>query len=113
MYSKYLGIPYKTNGRSIEEGFDCYGLLIDIQKNYAHKHLVDCINGEAEKLNVEKIENLEELCIIDINIINEVLHVATYIGEGMMIHTRKDVGVCIEPVYRYEHWIKGYYKVTD
>lgn len=29
---KYIGIPYKHNGRSIEEGLDCWGLVMCIFK---------------------------------------------------------------------------------
>lgn len=32
-----IGIPYKENGRSISEGFDCYGLCIEVCARYGKK----------------------------------------------------------------------------
>lgn len=30
---KYIGVPFKTHGRSVEEGFDCYGYTIALYKD--------------------------------------------------------------------------------
>lgn len=39
-YGDLLGVPYKAHGRSAEEGFDCYGLVIECCKR-AGTPLVD------------------------------------------------------------------------
>lgn len=110
-YRNLLGIPYKENGRDYK-GIDCYGLAIEVQKMNG-KEMNDCLNGEGFKINCEKIENLEELCIIEFNVLGQPLHIGTYIGDGLVIHTTVRTGVIIEPLYRLERRIRGLYKVKN
>lgn len=51
---KYLGIPFKIHGRD-KHGYDCYGFLIDFEKDAGHE-MVD-LYSEYEKGNNEKALN--------------------------------------------------------
>ena len=51
----YIGIPYKDRGRSKIEGFDCWGLILDLTKQI---HNVSLPDPEYEIKTVEDAENL-------------------------------------------------------
>lgn len=117
-----IGTPFKVHGRSKEEGFDCYGLLIEIYKrqgielpdiNYKSLTEQEAVSNQLHLINrVEKIDKLENNCIIEIAVDNIPMHVGYYIGEGQFIHCREKFGTIIEPVYRWKSKIMGLYKVT-
>ena len=110
LYKDLLGVKYTPHGRSKEEGFDCYGTAIEVFKRNG-KVLKDFItNPEEGCLNAITVENLEELCIIEIEKGNK-YHIAVYIGNGLMIHSTEKYGVCIEQVYRYATWVRRYARV--
>ena len=110
LFKDLLGVKYKDNGRS-KEGCDCYGLAIEVLKRLGIK-LEDFINNPIEKkLDLKPIQNPEIGCIIWFRKSN-VSHIAVYIGEGLLIHAKRDFGVCIEPLYKYESFVKEYTKVS-
>lgn len=122
-YSDLIGCNFKVHGRSKEEGFDCYGIAIEVLRRN-NKHLVDVFYDSLDTSieinnvikftnNLQKIDKLENLCIIEINVKGLPIHIGIYIGKGQMIHSTKNYGVVIEPVQRYKKRIVGYYKVTD
>lgn len=119
-YRDLLGVKYTPQGRSIEEGFDCYGLAIEVLKRNGIT-LIDVFDK-----NVSNVENMlialnsiphtvlnkpEENCLIELSVFGEPKHIAVYIGSGYIIHTSKTTGVIIEPLHRYSTRIKGIYKV--
>lgn len=63
-FDDLIGVPYKSHGRSKEEGFDCYGLVLECCRragtpladiDYTVSSLPDKEAARyAEKLNVEK-----------------------------------------------------------
>lgn len=120
-----IGVKFKTHGRSIEEGYDCYGLAIEVERR-AGKALADVwYEGTSDKENIktaelvrkgislEKIDCKEPYCLVDIAIDGgKTSHVGVYLGNGEMIHSTRECGVCIQNIQRYKSLIKGYYKVV-
>lgn len=119
-----IGTPYKVHGRSKEEGFDCYGVIIEMVKrdygielpdvDYKSLDEQEFIRNQIHTLAcVEKIDNLQEKCIIELSIRGIPMHVGYYIGDGMFIHSRQRFGTIIEPVSRWKSRIMGVYKVKN
>lgn len=110
-----IGIPWKDNGRALD-GFDCYGLAIEIEKRLG-KNLKDVIyNNHSEELeninvptlNVEKTEKIEIGNIISMTIKSE-LHIGVIISDKEFIHATRNQGVRISLISNYK--IKNIYKV--
>lgn len=126
-YRDLIGCKYKIHGRSKEEGFDCYGLVIEVYKRNGIElpDMFYMFQNEIEKVNIAqgiktrffssipniKLEKPEDLCIIEINVRGNPIHVGVYIGKGMMIHCTHS-GVIIEPIRKYTNKIVGYYKAV-
>lgn len=120
-YRELVGTKYKVHGRSIEEGFDCWGLVLYVYKSMGIQLLDPCYENLKDRLKVNqelinsgmfiKIERFENNCIIEILDRGEPVHVGLYIGNGMMIHCTSRNGVICEPVNRYKKNIVGLYKV--
>ena len=122
-YRDLLGTRFKVHGRSKEEGFDCYGLAIEVLRRNGIK-LEDAFYDDLEnrcavhdelhtKISHLRIEKPEECCIIEIAVHGEPIHVGVYIGGGMMIHTTSKTRVVIEPLAHYKNRILGYYRVCN
>lgn len=97
-----IGVKYSSHGRSLEEGFDCFGIVIEYFKR---KEI--SINSS----NFEKIDKLEKDCIVEISVYGEPKHCGIYLGEGQFLHTTPETGVCIVPMRLYKNRIKGIYRV--
>lgn len=121
-YTDLLGTKYKPHGRNKAEGFDCYGLAIEVLKRNGLT-LPDIYYGSIKETEVvctglkgkyvTEIQKPEINCIVEITNCGEPAHMGVYIGEGLMIHTSIATKVVIEPLKHYEHRIKGYWKVND
>lgn len=122
-YRDLLGVKFKVHGRSKEEGFDCYGLAIEVLRRNGitledafYKNLDNRQSVHEElhsKISHIRIEKPENCCIIELSVGGEPLHVGVYIGNGMMIHTTRKTRVVIEPLAHYKNRILGYYKVCN
>lgn len=120
-YTDLLGIKYKIHGRTKEEGFDCYGLAIEVLRrneiNLIDVFYRDLNNiSEIKKSVIESIAhktlvNPKKNCIIELSVLGEPCHIAVYIGNGYIIHATRNRGVIIEPLHRYSTRIRGIYKV--
>lgn len=122
-YDDLIGVPYKIHGRSKEEGFDCYGLLIELMKRDGvtlPDYLYKTINKEDSMLVYQqaingiphiKLDKPIPKCLVLMNIYGEARHIGMYIGAGRIIHTMKATGVIIENLKRWENRINGFYKV--
>lgn len=119
-YRHLLGVKYTSNGRSIEEGFDCYGLAIEVLREN-NIDLVDVFNPKVstsdnmmyavKSIPHKTLSKPEENAIIELSVFGEPIHIAIYIGEGYIIHATTTKGVVIEPLHRFKTRIKGIYKV--
>ena len=118
-----LGSPYKVHGRNKEEGFDCYGLVMEIYKRKGEKlpdFFYDDVKPDDTKEvynyalpYVEKVDKPVDMCLCCFAIPNESKHIGIYIGEGKMIHAVKNIGVAVTDVKRYSHFFEGYYRFKE
>lgn len=123
MYRDLLKVNYKVHGRSKEEGFDCYGLVIETLKRnnlylpdffYFSEKDYDLVYNKVTLGDyVEQTELLEKNCLVCVSVYGEPFHVGMYIGEGLLIHATKNQGVVIEPIRRYKSRIQGVFKVKN
>ena len=119
---KLIGCKYKVHGRSIEEGFDCYGIDIEVFKihgmilpdvDYDNPEQYEEVFNEMHNKTVyEKVDFPEKLCIIVFKVRGEPTHTGVYLDNGLFIHSTKNHGVTVEPLHRWENRVEGYYKVT-
>lgn len=123
-----IGVKYKVHGRTKEEGFDCYGLVMEVMRrcgkempdlpysdtstkeNQTNAPLI--IDMVTKGLDMKKIDEREKYCLVTLGFSGRLTsHVGVYIGGGDIIHCLEGVGVCIEKLARYEHIITGYFKL--
>lgn len=110
MFQDLIGVPYKSHGRSKNDGFDCYGLVIECAKR-AGKHLNDAFDDKsAERLNVERIESPELYCIVSAWTLGRVNHIGMYIGHQQVIHCSVS-GVCVQKLGDFN--VEGFYRITE
>lgn len=113
-FTDLLAVKFKLHGRTKIEGFDCYGLAIEVLKRTGITLPDLWKNKEIETSKYfNKLEKPENYCIVEMSFVGSINHVAVYIGNGMIIHARKDCGVIIEPMKRYLNNVRGYYKVNS
>ncbi|MCL2721738.1 MAG: NlpC/P60 family protein [Treponema sp.] len=126
---KYIGIPFISNGRTIE-GCDCYGLIRMILKNEYNTNLPEFSNNYNDALNVketaklfeehrpvlaaEKIEKPEEGAVVLITEHGVPAHVGIVAGDGYILHTGIKTGsVCQRDTHpALSGRIEGYYNVS-
>lgn len=111
-YKHLLGVKYKAGGRTVEEGMDCYGVAIEVYREEG-KYLADKLSDPKEFLeHLEPLSNPEIKSLIAFYNKQDVCyHIAVYLGNGVMIHSRDKYGVCIEPLRRFPSARKEYYRV--
>lgn len=107
---KYIGKPYKE--------YTCYGLFRAIQAdlgNLLPEYEASTPRKNAEKIELEllerykRLENPVEGCGVVIYDCGLPCHIATYIGEGKIVHSKTDTGVVITDLSQEK--IFGYYGV--
>lgn len=111
--SDLIGIPYLTNGRTKEEGFDCYGLAIEVEKRFG-KELIDVVYQDhnirlsdefAPLLNIKKTDFIIGGTLLEIHI-GEELHIGVAINKREFIHATTNQGVRISPIGAYKIYAK-------
>ncbi len=120
---KYIGCKYKSHGRTIEDGLDCYGLAILMYRDMGIE-LPDPFYPDTKKETNEqtmidlekaipnmKIDRQEEGAIVELNVFGEPSHIGICLGNGDFIHATSKYGTIIDKLYRWEKRIKGYYRV--
>ena len=118
--SDLVGVRFKPRGRSKEEGFDCYGLAIEVERRAGitlHDVYYDSVfGGSTERTRkfvegdfCEKIDCPEPNCLVSIRC-GSGNHCGVYLGDGLVVHATLDCGVVVQKAYRLN--IDGYYKVV-
>jgi cell wall-associated NlpC family hydrolase len=99
----YVGVPFVKRGRSKEEGFDCFGLILDLTRRVYDYELPDKeYNIKTEKdiakfyttldilewMDETEIENIQygDLIVIRSLVMIAPYHVGMYIGDDKVIH---------------------------
>jgi len=125
---KYIGIPFASNGRSID-GCDCYGLVRLVLRNEYGVDLPELSDNYADALNVseterlfsenlpvlagEKIDTPEEKAVVVITEHGISAHIGIVAGGGYILHTGVKTGsVCQRETHPgLRGRIEGYYHV--
>lgn len=129
-YTDLIGVPFLNQGRDIKQGFDCYGLVMEVYKRFGYnipEYTADfddtekinaLISGKTKITSHWKKADASDLpvpCLIAMRygvpkgIVN---HTAVYIGEGKFIHTREHIGVCVDRVdsLAWRNMIEDFYE---
>lgn len=101
--SDLIGVRFTNHGRSIEEGFDCYGLAIEVSKRIGHtlkdlwyeKSCAETFNANAnEMIAANDVEETKELklgnLIVFFNTKGDMVHIGVILDDELFIHS--DVG---------------------
>jgi cell wall-associated NlpC family hydrolase len=125
---KYIGIPFASNGRTME-GCDCYGLIRLVLQNEYGIYLPELSNDYSNALNVketarlfkerrpvlaaEKLLKPEEKAVAIITEHGVPAHVGMFAGGGYILHTGiKTDSVCQRETHPgLRGRIEGYYRV--
>ena len=115
-----VGVPFKVHGRSKEEGFDCYGLVLEVERR-AGKNLPDpfyeTVDPESNRKVMDLLENgvpaerldaPERYCVVKMNSGSRP-HCGVYLGEGNVIHATENCGVVVQKLHRLK--TDGFYRV--
>jgi len=126
---KYIGIPFASNGRSID-GCDCYGLVRLVLRNEYGVDLPELSNDYSNALNVsetsrlfaenlpvltaEKTDMPEEKAVVVITERGVNAHIGIVAGSGYILHTGAKTGsVCQRATHPgLRGRIEGYYRVS-
>jgi hypothetical protein len=119
-----VGVPYVRHGRDLN-GLDCYGCAILAERIITGKELKDVFYEnptDEQKAGIMKIleegiphtrlDGPEKGAVAEIFVLGQPFHVGVCLGDGTFIHAMEKIGVIIEPLWRYRHRIKGYYRVS-
>ena len=118
--SDLLGKPYSPHGRG-PDSFDCYGLVIEVEKRYGidlpdfdyQSYSEQFITGHFSTLQASnhalKIDVLVEGAVVLFeNMQGFKTHIGVYIGNNQIVHCNKK-GVRIEDTNYAEKFIAGVY----
>lgn len=120
--SDLLGIRYKTHGRD-RNGYDCYGLVIEVMKRYGinmpdfqynsynDTYFDGCVKDVLKEFgsSVKKINGyIDGALVLFGNSCGMNTHIGVYIGDGNIVHCNKH-GVRIDSVDILEPEISGVY----
>lgn len=107
--SKYMGVPFKENGRDIETGLDCYGLLLHIYRDMGIALLdktdytlddKEDVHNLIEKNKYEwKQVDRKQVCagtVVYFRILGVPMHLGIMINYNQFVHSICKTGVCIE-----------------
>ncbi len=105
LIAKYVGVPFKWNGKSVEEGLDCVGLVLSLLYEAGFRYnddgprdadwwKVDPQRAIREVLcRAPKIDRIEDLQPYDVVLFREgtvTKHIGVYLGYSKFLHTYKD-----------------------
>jgi hypothetical protein len=126
-YNKYIGLPYKDNGRDID-GIDCWGLVRLYYKEELNIDLpsyVDEYNGPSDT-NVTRAISLYKDSwnktttpaagdVVLFNIYGEPAHVGVYVGDNKFLHCREGRDSVVESLasVKWNKRLDGIYKYSE
>lgn len=99
-FSDLIGVRFRNHGRSVSEGFDCYGLAIEVSRRYGHE-LIDlwyklsdsdtfAINagGMIARMSdrVERTDGQEQGNLVVFFEGGRMVHIGVLVDEDRMIH---------------------------
>lgn len=121
---KYIGLPYKDNGRDIT-GIDCWGLVRLYYKqelgielpSYVDQYIGLTSTNIKESIisyrdNWDKVETPQLNDLILFRILGEPTHIGLYLGENKFLHIRDGYDSVIESTnsINWSKRIEGYYR---
>lgn len=122
-YYKYLGVPFKFNGNSTQEGYDCINLCCAIakdrsvpMKNINHAftdihnyHSLFSDRESSDWLSISK-DLVDSLVVFKIN--GKISHVGYMLDDISFIHIMENSRVTVEKITspQWERRIVGFYK---
>lgn len=126
-FDKYVGLPYKDNGRDIT-GIDCWGLVRLYYKDelgielpsYSNEYegpndpsAIAAINNYKDNWELTTTPNIGDIALF--NIYGEPAHVGLYIGNNNFLHSREGKDSVIESVagVKWNKRLAGIYKYTE
>lgn len=126
-YNKYVGIPYKDNGR-LEEGADCWGLARLIYKQEYNIELPSLTNAykmeDAKRIEElahqykegwDVLETPEAGAIVLFRVLGTVSHVGIMINSTQFMHNNSTIDTCIESIdnVKWRHRVYGFFKYSE
>lgn len=122
-FNDLVGVKFKDGGRSIKDGFDCYGLVREVYLRCGFDCFPDvnfavCACKEtSQKLITKQIATGDwhhmttyafTPCVLQIRASHGLAdHLGVYIGRGQFIHATIQRNVEIARVHTWRHKIKG------
>lgn len=123
-YNKYIGLPYKDNGRTTA-GIDCWGLACLVYREHLDIELPtldDSYVGSQDLAVRELVKHTKEswisvqepklgdICVF--NILGEPTHVGIYVGDQKFLHARAGQDSVIESLdsVRWNRRLEGIYR---
>ena len=113
--SDLIGVPFVEFGRDVQNGLDCYGLAIEVEKRMG-KQLKDVVLEKFDRekvvktlpvLNVHKIKEIKEGAILEFyGKLDKRLHVAVALDKRTFIHATENQGVRISSLSSCESFLK-------
>lgn len=126
-YDKYIGIPYKDNGRDIN-GIDCWGLVCLYYREELGIELpsyTEEYNGPTDKNVIRAISAYKDTWeltttpdqgdVVLFNIYGEPRHIGIYIGNNKFLHSREGRDSVVDSLAspRWASRLEGTYKYTE
>jgi hypothetical protein len=126
-YNKYIGLPYKDNGRDID-GIDCWGLVRLYYKEELGIDLpsyVDEYNGPYDTSVTRAISLYKDSWnktttpapgdVVLFNIYGEPAHVGVYVGNNKFLHCREGRDSVVESLdnIKWNKRLEGVYKYSE
>jgi cell wall-associated NlpC family hydrolase len=127
-FSDYVGIPFRTLGRT-KEGCDCYGLvriamaehynvllpeLLEYSDSLEYEETNKVILDNIPLLSGEELSYPKEGSVVVLSNRGLESHIGLMVTDKLMLHTTSANGAVIEPVtsIRIKNRIRGYYNVN-
>lgn len=117
-YEDLLTVNYKPHGRSLKDGLDCYGFVIECCKRTGQtlkdvtylEHIKEKdVCNYVTKVNVKKIGHPNKNCVAECETEDGGLHIVFCIDKKTVIHMTRQ-GVRITPLVAFKNCT--YYEVV-